>query len=129
MAALTVAARSDKPYDSQRQNSGVTAVTVSGVGTDASEVAAAVASKQHIITGGYISTDGAAAEYLQILSAAGEIARLDLPASATVVLLPKGIYTDNGEALNFKKSGAVAAIFGQVEYVTIPAGEYVGILP
>ena len=136
MAALTKAAK-DTPFhllhsaDSfDRGRLTVNCMELSGAGTDATEIAAAAAVYQHVILGGYVETDGGAAEDLVFLSAAGAIATVSLAAAAGVYSLHayRGSMTDSGEALNANKSGAVAVVFARVFYVSVPAAETINFI-
>ena len=107
MAALTVATK-EAPYDSARKNLGVAVKLVSGQGTDASTVVAAVASTQVHLLGGFIRHNGGAAETLAILSDTTTLTTIELVATAgTIDLTPyRGLYTTAGEGLKLNKSGA-----------------------
>ncbi len=126
MAALTVATK-EAPFDSGRDDLSVVVKTVTGTGTDATEVAAVVSASQHVLLDGFICHDGAAAETLDILSNTTVIARVALPnAAGTIDLAPfRGAYTVGGEALKLNKSGTVSNITAsEFHYVTLTDGQY-----
>jgi len=121
MAALTVATATQPP-DARRLDALVYTTLVSGAGTTATEVVAAVADKQTVITGGVVSWDGGAAETLEILSDSTVLFTVEMPAVKGNLKLPH-LYTEDSEALNVHKSGAVASVNVHVEYATITAGD------
>ncbi len=124
MAALTITARTTGPYDAGRYDNNVKCKTIAGAGADATTVAAAVASQQHIITGGHLSSD--IATRVDILSASTVIGSMQFVAAGTLPIPP--VWTEPNELLALDKSEAVAVLSGSIEYVTLAAGQYCGIL-
>ncbi len=124
MAALTVATR-ESPFDSGRKNNTVIVKKVTGQGTDATTVAAAVSDTQHHLVGGFVRHGGGATETLDILSDSTVLVTIELPGTAGVINLKdfRGIYTTAGEALKLNKSGVITNITAsEFHYVSLTAG-------
>ena len=134
MAALTVASVAT-PYHIQQgfeppyARVSVGCVNVSGIGTDISTLVAAVTGSQIIVLGGFIETDGGAAENMVFSSDAGTIQTTVMAAAAGVYSLHamRGNMTVVSQALKVKKSGAAATVFGRVWYAVVSGKiNYVG---
>ena len=115
MAGLTVGT-AQTPYDSQRQDQQIKTITFSGDGADATEIVAAVAGKQILITGGWLSWSAATAESLSIKSGTTTLYTIYLSDTAGQFVMNSGIHTVAGEALNLDKSGAAQVVSGWLEY-------------
>jgi hypothetical protein len=118
MAALTVGSATTVAH---LKGAGVVRKTFTGSGQDSTEIAAAVTGKRHVIVGGQISCS--VADEVQIDSAATVLTQLNFSAGQLSMMLPVGLETASGEALNFDKIGG-ETLFGFVDYITIDnAGE------
>ncbi len=127
MAELTITARTTDPYDSGRQTNSITVKIITGTGGDDSTIAAAVASSQHIIVGGRLSSTAADSVGFWSGAAGTQIDQLHFPAKGTLPM-PIGLHTEPNAALVINKVGTSATVFGWIAFATITSGQPLQIL-
>ena len=108
----------------------VKCMELAGAGTDITTIQAAASGFQHVLIGGFVETNGGAAESVVFSSDSNTIVTVVMAAVADVHSLHvyRGNMTIDGEGLKVKKSGIVAVVFGRVFYVTVPVGKTINFI-